>query len=412
MTKETNKEAAGAVDRAMINLIFTHPFFSTLALRLRVVEATHISGMTKDGTVATVPLPTMGVDGRHLFYNPEFVLGLEKEELIGVVCHEVIHCASKHHLRRNDRDPKLWNVATDYVVNGTVQESGFTLPEGGLINPQYAAMSEEAVYALLEQDLPNNPELQKLLQPGDGGDGGDGSDPGKCGGVLSPRDEDGNEASLSQAELAAEARNWDMAVVQAAKVAKARGNCPAFAERLVQELTEPKANFHQLLQRFMDRQCKNDYSWFPPNRRHVGAGLYLPSVSGEGLGPVVVAVDTSGSMSDDDISVAAGAINAVLRDAHPEVVHVVYVDAKTAHAETFAEEDLPLTIHPKGGGGTRFTPAFDWVAEQHLDPSCMIYITDMYSNDFPTTAPYPVLWARTKGHADTVPPFGTTVDLT
>ncbi len=113
-----DKKAKHAVTRARTVLLVSQPFYGTLALQLELVEVTDKSFVN-----------TMAVDGRHLFYNPEFVLSLTEDELVGVNAHEVAHCAFQHMTRRGHRDPRLWNVAGDYAINADLLDAGFVLPK-------------------------------------------------------------------------------------------------------------------------------------------------------------------------------------------------------------------------------------------------------------------------------------------
>ena len=61
---------------------------------------------------------TMATDGTHIFWCESFVNESSHEELEFVLMHEALHCTWAHHLRRNDRNPELWNIATDYAING------------------------------------------------------------------------------------------------------------------------------------------------------------------------------------------------------------------------------------------------------------------------------------------------------
>jgi len=67
--------------------------------------------------------------------------------------------------------------------------------------------------------------------------------------------------------------------------------------------------------------------WTPPNRRYIASGLYLPSVEHHGLGEIVIAVDTSGSIGKIELEQFAGEISAISEEAQPEAIHVVYCDA-------------------------------------------------------------------------------------
>lgn len=189
------------------------------------------------------------------------------------------------------------------------------------------------------------------------------------------------------------------------------GSLPAGFERLVREIVEPQVDWRTILRRFVEDSARNDYSWFPPNRRYIHMGLYLPSLKSEELPPIVFALDTSISVSKKDLSHFAAEITAILEDFRTSCT-VIYCDTEVASVEVFGQDDLPLELHPKGGGGTDFRPPFAWVDEQRLSPSCFIYLTDMGCSRFPDTPPYPVLWAAVgcRGKEPKVP-FGELVKI-
>jgi predicted metal-dependent peptidase len=123
--------------KARAALITAHPFFGALALHLQPVQ--------------TTSYPRLATDGRHLFYNVEFLDTVSGEELKGIIAHEVYHCALKHHTRRNGREPKEWNQATDFVINPMVLKAGLKLPTWVLLDPQYDGLSAEQVYRIRQQ---------------------------------------------------------------------------------------------------------------------------------------------------------------------------------------------------------------------------------------------------------------------
>jgi predicted metal-dependent peptidase len=92
-----NQKAKQAVLRARTQLIVREPFFGHLALMLNMVE--------------TDKVPTCGVGGVNLYYNPKFVLEISEEELVGVMAHEVMHCVYSHFSRRGHRDHTKFNMA-------------------------------------------------------------------------------------------------------------------------------------------------------------------------------------------------------------------------------------------------------------------------------------------------------------
>jgi predicted metal-dependent peptidase len=112
----SHKDIDQRIVKARAALITAHPFFGALALHLQPMQ--------------TTGYPRLATDGRHLFYNVEFLDTVSGEELKGIIAHEVYHCALKHHTRRNGRDQKQWNQATDFVINPMILKAGLKLPLG------------------------------------------------------------------------------------------------------------------------------------------------------------------------------------------------------------------------------------------------------------------------------------------
>jgi predicted metal-dependent peptidase len=161
------------------------------------------------------------------------------------------------------------------------------------------------------------------------------------------------------------------------------------------------------LRDFISSTDPSDYRWTPPNRRYVASGLYLPSVERSGIGEIVIAVDTSGSIGTAELEQFAGEIRAIADETHPERIYVVYCDATVHCADEFGPND-PIELSPKGGAGTDFKPPFCWVEDQGLLPKCFIYLTDLCCCSFPDPPDYPVLWA-TDSHRSA--PFGETLRI-
>lgn len=360
-----NAQAAHKLTVARSQLILSQPFFGMLALRLRLVERADIK--------------TLAVDGKNVFYNPDFVLSLTDTLCRSAMAHEVMHCVFDHITRYGSREPKKWNYAGDYVINQLLHDAGFEIGAGWLLDARYKGMHADEVYSL----LPDNPENN-----------------GKGRGPLDEMLPDDGTSS------AADATEWKIATIQAAAAAKAVGKLPDSLQRLVEDSTRPQVDWRDRLRQFMTQTSKDDYSWARPNRRYLSAGLYLPSLYSENMGPVVVGIDTSGSIDDKTLQAFGGEIRALVQAVRPSEVHIVYCDAEVNHVDVFSPYD-EMKFAPHGGGGTDFRPVAEYVREKDLSPECVVYLTDGYG-PFPERQDVPWLWCMT---TDVEAPFGETVRI-
>jgi predicted metal-dependent peptidase len=379
-------ETERLMTKARTALLLSQPFFGTLALRLKMIEDAGIK--------------TASVDGRVLRYNPDFIKGLTHAQRVGLVAHEVMHCAAGHPMRKGSREHERFNEAADYAINPMILDAGLELPPGCLINPAFAGMAAEQIYPRLPP---------KSKGGGGGGDEPGGSNIGGCGEFTRPADAKDPNKPAPKAQIDQLAREWQSATMQAASVAKRAGQFPGQAEELVEDLKAPRVDWREALKRFVTTQAKQDYSWSPPNRRYIASGLYLPSLRSEKLGSIVFAIDTSISMNIEALRQAISELNAIADDAQPDVVHVIECDTEVHAANAFGPDQHPIravTLH--GRGGTRFAPVFEWVEKHQIVPDCLIYFTDLECSDFGPEPGYPVLWAATQeGNA----PFGEIINV-
>lgn len=145
-------------------------------------------------------------------------------------------------------------------------------------------------------------------------------------------------------------------------------------------------------------QNRRDYSWNKLSRRYAGQDVWLPSLVGESLGNIVVAVDTSGSIADEQLNLAAALTNSILEEFPGTTVHALYVDHMLRKVEVFEEHDMPVKFEVEGRGGTSFYPAFDWANEaamSGLEITALVYITDLECSDpyYMPRPEYEVIWA-------------------
>ena len=368
MTQEIDKRLQGA----LLRIRGDHPFFGTLALfaEFRVSDT----------------VPTAATDGKVLWFNPDFTAKQNPSQLCGLIAHELLHAALQHLPRRRERDPKLWNIAADIVVNGMVSgDTNYTLPEGGVENATLAHLSVEEIYEKLITGKLKVPEIGLVDLLG-------GSDHG----------------AIDEEQSASLQRHWRAAVQQAGAVArrmnKGFGRNGLDRMRDITEATAPSLNWREILWQFLvSTPC--DFSGF--DRRFIWQKLYLEDVVGESV-EVAIVLDTSGSIGGEDLGAFMGEIQGIL-DAYPHIHgNLFFADAELYGPYPFSQHaGIPP---PKGGGGTSFVPFFDWVRKEAQDgsvPLC-IYFTDGYGS-FPSVVPdVPVLWVVIPGGLGSQDfPFGT-----
>lgn len=368
--------------KAVAAIVLDDPFYGYLLLRQEILP---------DRTISTAC-----TNGLRIRYNPEFVNKLTLPQLKGLLKHEVMHIASMHHLRRGHRDPTKWNIAGDYVINALLKQANVDLPEGGLIDPKYADFSTEHVYNML-------PDCDG--SGGVPGDNGKFPPPWNFGEV---EDHPGNTSEDAQQQLEEDVK---LDVIQAHNTAKIMGKMPTGIDRLIDSVRQSKMPWRKILAKFFRATAKDDETWLRPNRRYLAHDIYLPSRHSEALGPLVIGVDTSGSVASAELEAFFGCINSILKHCRPEAIHVVYCDASVNSTQVLTTRDLPLKVSsfkPKGGGGTDFRPVFNYVKEHKLNPVALVYLTDMLGT-FPAKAPsYPTLWCAT---SEVKGPFGRTLEL-
>lgn len=390
-------KAETAISRARASLILDRPFYGMLALRLQPKAVTADEWRQMGGR----GLPTMAVDGKHLFYEPGWVETLTRAQMVGLIAHEICHLCLLHHCRRGNRDPGNWNLSCDFAVDPLLKQDGLTLPAGEHIDPRYAGMAAEQIYAMLPVEPPSQGGGQGEKSPGKAQD--EGNDPGQ---VWDAPGEDGTPASA--AELAAAKSEWEVAVLQAAQTAKGIGKVPGFVSEMAKAIRAPEIDWKDALRRYVRTVSRDDYSFRRPNPRHLANGDWFPSLANDAIGEIVLAVDTSGSVGRDELAAFAAELNGILDEACPQKLHAVFCDMVIQGEREYSPDDYPVVMPAPGRGGTAFSPVWDWVRDREIDPVCAIYLTDLDATDFGDDPGYPVLWVSTRRDQA---PFGEVVRL-
>ena len=446
-SRELTQKALHALTRARVSLVMEHPFFAVLAMRLTFKE----DSACRD----------FWTNGRTLGFNPVYAATLPAKKLVGALAHEVLHLAFGHHVRRKARDEKLWNRACDYAINLVLLDSGFVLPEGFAHDPQFIGMAVDDIYSRLAslqsernslgakgsqdmpgsvagpsgstgngdgeesesqkaasvaasdqmQSLPTQNVKQRLTGRSDkqqkSADKKSGQTTGDFTGEV--RDHPFLDDDMSDKALQAAEQEAEIVLSQAMQRAMHMGDLPAGLTRLLKRSFAPQLGWRELLRRFLENCADADYSWTTPNRRYVYQGVYLPSRRESRIPHLAVAVDSSGSVDEQALALFCSELSTILEN-WDTTLTVLFHDTRVQNSLSFTRSDLPLTLLPVGGGGTDYRPVCEYIEDQQLHPSCLIWFTDMQCNRFPEEPPYPVLWVSTLPLQEAVP-FGEAISL-
>lgn len=348
--------------------------------------------MIGDRTVVD-DIPTACTNGRDEVYGRDFVDSLNDAELRFLVLHEVYHKLYKHlitwrHL--HDDDPQLANQACDYVINVKIADDNTdgwaTMPQGGCYSEKYRGWDSAAVF----NDIRENGSPQDQQQ-GSGQGSGDGQPQSPQG--FDDHDWDG-AAELTPDEKRELARDVDEAIRQGALIA---GKVGSGGDRDLDDLLTPQIDWREVLREFINTTCAgNDYStWQRPNRRYVSSGYYMPSGISEQVGELVIAVDTSGSIGQVELTAFMSEIKSICDTVQPEAIRLLYWDTKVCQDEKYDVhqlEDLVKTTKPKGGGGTNVECVTEYLTAEGIKPQAAIVLTDGYLGGSWGSWACPVLW--------------------
>lgn len=352
------------LDKARAFIVLDHPFFATI--------------MLKHPMVARFDIPTLAVTPKGtIFYNPVFVSQQTPEQMVWAVCHEVLHYASGHAIRRQHRDPKKWNYAGDMWINDTLNNTGVGQKIPGCVDvPGSKDRTVEDIYASFPPDEDGSGKGPTT------GQGPQGNDP------IGDDLDDGEGLSDSEkSEIDAERK---IEISEAAQVAKMKGKLPGTLAKFAEDTVQSRTPWYDILERYMTERVNIEQSWTRPNRRYM-PDFYNPSVcDGAAMGEVVIQVDISGSVSRQEIRHYNGHMKRIVEQCRPSKVHVIYTDTQVQKHETFDKpEDVEIQFY--SGGGTDMCAGFEYIKEQGIEPEVVVTLTDGYT-PFPDKEDVPSVW--------------------
>jgi predicted metal-dependent peptidase len=367
---------------ARVGLLLRHPFFGNMATRLKIIDASDWC-------------QTAATDGRALYYNRQFFEELSTKNVEFVVAHEILHNVFDHMGRRETRNPKIYNIAADYCVNGQLirDKIGDQPPKIPIFHDQthYGKSAEQVYDELMEKyDEEELEALGKLLDEHIDWEG-----EGK-----------GDRPQYTKEELKQIRDEVREATMQAANAAGA-GNTPASVARLIKDLTEPKINWRQMLRQQIQSLIKNDYSFQRPNRKGWHTGAILPGLKNDETIDIAVGIDMSGSISDCMAKDFLSEIKGIMDEYKDFKIKVWCFDTRVYNEADFdGYNDDILGYELKGGGGTDFEANWNYMKQADYSPKKFIMFTDGYPFGSWGDENYCDTLFIIHGTTSIIPPFG------
>lgn len=417
--------AEQALSRCKLLLRQGSPFFAVLSM---------FAGYRFDDKVALAQ-----TDGRDIYLHPQAFLALPDAARVSLLLHLTLHAALQHPLRQRTRDPALWNIACDVMVNHIIRtQTAFAPPPGTAqardLSPALVPESAERVYEWLQQHRVAASSVQ--MREADADPLADQAPTAAAG----PTRSDSTRKSVmsaafakrfgaapaapadpapvpvpvpaqavttitgqlrdlrpsdDHASAAALQTHWEGALLQAKHSLQARqpGVKGAALLRELEAALSPQLDWRTLLWRFMVR-TPTDFAGF--DRRFLHAGLYLENLEQDTV-RLHVAIDTSGSV-DDDTLLGIGAELTGILGIYPHLQCDLYFCDTEVHGPFALRADMPIP-KARGGGGTDFRPFFLALEENQFQRpvDAAIYFTDGMG-PFPDHAPaFPLLWVAVPG---------------
>ena len=391
-----------------VRLLLNKPFFGNLATRLELIP--------------TYIVPTAGTDGRRFFYNPAFVKALNDQELLFLCGHEVLHCVFDHFDRREDRNPQIYNMAGDYVINlllveESVGEKITTVPI--LLDYKYSGMVSEEIYDLLIKD--NNSQNKQTLDVHFDADGEDGESKDSNSGDADSKDGQGSGKSVQEqleetfGKMSDDERKQfkdelKEAIIESAEQAGA-GNTPAGIKRMIKEWTEPVVDWRTLLRTQCESSLKEDFTFMRPSRKSHSTNCIIPGMNNAQKLEVDCSIDMSGSISNAQAKDFLGEVKGIMNQFTDYILRVWCFDTDVYGMEKFTPENVDEIddYQTTGGGGTDFECNWKFMKENDIEPKQFILFTDGYPCGGWGDAQYCDTVFLIHGNQNTVAPFGITV---
>lgn len=343
-------------------------------------------------------VPTACTDGRNTYYGRDYMAKQASNKRKGVILHENLHKAFRHttvwkHLYKEN--PTLANMACDYVINLMIMDGDnnfVSLPDGALLDPKYKGLDAGTVYRMLKEEAKGGTIHVKTVGDQEGKD----VPVIEVGNGLDEHDWESAEGMTNE-EKETLAKDIDQALRQGAILA---GKMSANVPREISDVLEAKVDWREAMREFVTSFCadKDESTWRRPSRRWIGQDVYMPSMIGESVGRIVIGIDMSGSIGDEEVGQFLGEVKKICDTVKPEGIDLLYWDTRVCQHEKYEQDQLDnllASTKPRGGGGTDPQCIVDYMNNKKIKAECAVILTDGYVGSWGEGWLCPTLWGIT-----------------
>ena len=351
--------------RVKSKLLVEHPYFGTLSSGLEIVVNDNIESFT--------------LQGNRFEYREDFFNTLSDEQVAFSLSNAALHTVLSHPTRIGNRSPWLWYTACEHAINNMLIDNDFIPPSKITYDPRFQGQYAEEIY-------------EELLDTITREDLNDKDNDSRRNDEIPP-----DKLEVAQTEILSQ---------NALQKAEEMGSVPEGLERLIPMAFKGVIDWRNELRDCIGGYYVSDYAMMPPSKKLLYAGIYLPSATSRHL-ELVIAIDSSGSVDEVVLAQFIAEIELICELFGSYSIELLVCDDRIRSHQRFTNgESIEYSL--EGGGGTDFTPVFEFIEMQLTPPKLLIYFTDL-DGKFPLyEPPYEILWiAPLKSEV----PFGRVIEI-
>lgn len=345
------------------------PFYGEILSHLTIVDDNRVE------TVCT--------NGKSIHYNSDYIMGKTPNERNYILTHELLHIILLHCIRGIGKNQEMWNIATDYVVNGILDKMIRTMssrvipmsrPSKGTFYELYSEQSADELYSQIVNDNKDNKKIIKII-------------------ILRKRYGDASSdkytvktktlsLDLDMDMTEEEVKNLEKELQSIIDSASKNWSSDSTATLVGRELGALKQSrrlpWKRLLKRFLEEENYEDSSYDTPERKYLHMDMILPgtNISGEDrLNDVWAFIDCSGSIEADEMQAFREELYTICKGFNA-TVNIAYWDTEIRDLYEGVNADNLSECIPHYSGGTEPTCIYMFLRENHIDPKVLIILSD------------------------------------